>query len=142
MLCIFFLNARPAKIPPKNQKVREANFAKYFPPNPQHFAKFRSRSAFAFSVFPHFCFCRSSVLCTEALQRAGNASILYHRDCFQNKFEFCTMNTANFRKVFLDAKWGRREAPTLMNFPRRIQNPKGFSTLRVAPRLPIQIQKW
>ena len=48
MLCIFFLNARPAKIPPKNQKAREANFAKYFPPHLQHFAKFRSRSAFAF----------------------------------------------------------------------------------------------
>jgi hypothetical protein len=48
IVCIFFLNARPAKIPPKNQEVREANFAKYFPPNPQHFAKFRSRSAFAF----------------------------------------------------------------------------------------------
>ena len=61
------------------------------------------------------------------------------RDCFQKRFEFCTMNTANFRKGFPNAKWGRREAPTLMNFPRRIQNPKGFSTLRVAPRLPIQI---
>ena len=50
---ISFLNARPAKIPPKNQEAREANFAKYFPPNPQHFAKFRSRSAFLHSAsFP------------------------------------------------------------------------------------------
>jgi len=51
----------------KNQKAREANFAKYFPPNPQHFAKFRSRSAFAFSVFPHFCFGRSTTLRVVAL---------------------------------------------------------------------------
>src|SRR3989344_6048644 len=53
--------------PPKNQEAREANFA-----------KFRSRSAFlhsasfapkhcggAQSVFPHFCFSRSSVRSTE-----------------------------------------------------------------------------
>ena len=46
----FFLNARPAKIPPKNQEAREANFAKYFPPHPQHFAKFSSRSAFLHSA--------------------------------------------------------------------------------------------
>ena len=43
-----FSSCPTAKIPPKNQEAREANFAKYFPPNPQHFAKFRSRSAFAF----------------------------------------------------------------------------------------------
>ena len=36
----------PPKSRQKNQEAREANFAKYFPPNPQHFAKFRSRSAF------------------------------------------------------------------------------------------------
>ena len=46
----FFFNARPGKISPKNQEVREANFAKYFPPHPQHFAKFRSRSAFLHSA--------------------------------------------------------------------------------------------
>ena len=34
----------------KNQKGREANFAKYFPPHPQYFAKFRSRSAFLHSA--------------------------------------------------------------------------------------------
>src|SRR3990167_11526414 len=45
MLCIFLC---PPKARKKNQEAREANFAKYFPPNPQHFAKFRSRSAFAF----------------------------------------------------------------------------------------------
>ena len=61
------------------------------------------------------------------------------RDCFQKRFEFCTMNTAIFQKGFLNQKYGRREAPSVPNSPRRIQNPKGFSTLRVARRLPIQI---
>ncbi|MEK7089814.1 MAG: hypothetical protein AAB920_03285, partial [Patescibacteria group bacterium] len=35
-------------------------------------------------VSPHFCFSRSSVLCTEALQRAGNASLSFF---LGNKFE-------------------------------------------------------
>jgi hypothetical protein len=45
---ILFSNSISAKILPKNQKAREANFAKYFPPNLQHFAKFASRSTFVF----------------------------------------------------------------------------------------------
>jgi hypothetical protein len=56
----------------------------------------------------------------------------------QNTFELRSIHTAIFRKGFLNANLGRREAPTLMHSPRRIQNPKGFSTLRVARRLPIQ----
>src|SRR3989339_622080 len=64
------------------------------------------------------------------------------RDCFQNKFEFCTIDTARKRNRILEPKWGRAEGATLMHSPRRIQNPKGFSTLRVAPRLPIQNKKW
>ena len=64
------------------------------------------------------------------------------RDCFQNKFEFCTIDTARKRNQILEPKWGRAEGATLMHSPRRIQNPKGFSTLRVAPRLPIQNKKW
>src|SRR3989339_928384 len=64
------------------------------------------------------------------------------RDCFQNKFEFCTIDTARNRNRILEPKWGRAEGATLMHSPRRIRNPKGFSTLRVAPRLPIQNKKW
>ncbi len=60
------------------------------------------------------------------------------RDCFQNKFEFCTIDTARKRNRILEPKLGRAEGATLMHSPRRIQNPKWFSTLRVAPRLPIQ----
>jgi len=47
--------------PPKNQEAREANFAKYFPPNPQHFAKLRSRSTFLHSApFAHKTLWRSA----------------------------------------------------------------------------------
>ena len=56
---------------------------------------------------------------------------------FQKRFEFCTMNTANFRKGFQNQKYGRREAPTLLHSPQKILNQKGFSTLRVARRLPM-----
>jgi hypothetical protein len=121
------------RIPPNFRKI-SLGFAN--PPPAKLFRK--TESAFVFSVSPHFCFSRSSVLRTEALQRAGNASIQYHQDCFQKRFEFCTMNTADFRKGFPNQKYGRHEVPSVLNSPRRIQNPKGFSTLRVAPRLPIQ----
>jgi hypothetical protein len=47
-LYLFFQLPAPPNFRQKNQEVREANFAKYFPPNPQHFAKFRSRSVFVF----------------------------------------------------------------------------------------------
>jgi hypothetical protein len=77
------------RIPPNFRKI-SLGFAN--PPPAKLFRK--TESAFVFSVSPHFCFSRSSVLRTEALQRAGNASIQYHQDCFQKRFEFCTMNTA------------------------------------------------
>ena len=60
------------------------------------------------------------------------------RDCFQKRFEFCTMNTAIFRKEFLNQKYGRREAPSVLNSPQKNLILQGFATLRVAPRLPIQ----
>ncbi len=83
------------RIPPNFRKI-SLGFAN--PPPAKLFRK--TESAFVFSVSPHFCFSRSSVLRTEALQRAGNASIQYHQDCFQKRFEFCTMNTAKFKKVY------------------------------------------
>ncbi len=42
--------------------------------------------------------------------------------------------SAKKRNRILEPKWGRAEGATLMNSPRRIQNPKGFSTLRVAQK--------
>src|SRR3990167_6660439 len=56
------------------------------------------------------------------------------RDCFQKRFEFCTMNTAIFRKGFLNQKYGRHEVPSVLNSPQKVLNPKGFATQSVAPR--------
>ena len=83
------------RIPPNFRKI-SLGFAN--PPPAKLFRK--TESAFVFSVSPHFCFSRSSVLRTEALQRAGNASIQYHQDCFQKRFEFCTMNTVRGCSLF------------------------------------------
>ena len=66
------------------------------------------------------------------------AQISCRQDYQQNTFELCLANTAKNQNRFLKPKWGRREAPTQRHSPRRILNPKGFSTLRVARRLPIQ----
>jgi len=62
-----------------------------------------------------------------------------HLNFARNSFELCPIHTARNRNRILEPKWGRAEGATLMHSPRRIQNPKGFSTLRVARRLPIQI---
>ncbi len=62
-----------------------------------------------------------------------------HLDFARNSFELCPTNTARNRNRILKPKWGRHEVPTQMYSPQKIQNPKGFSTLRVAPRLPIQL---
>ena len=60
------------------------------------------------------------------------------QDSTQNTFELCSIHTAKIRNSNFRQKYGRREAPSVLHSPRRIQNPKGFSTLRVARRLPIQ----
>jgi hypothetical protein len=62
-----------------------------------------------------------------------------HLDFARNSFELCPINTAKNRNRILKPKWGRHEVPTQMYSPQKILNPKGFATLRVAPRLPIQI---
>jgi hypothetical protein len=73
----------------------------------------------------------------RATTRSARA-ISRHQGCFQNTFELCIIHTAKKRNRILEPKWGRAEGATLMYSPRQIQNPKGFSTLRVARRLPIQ----
>ncbi len=75
----------------------------------------------------------------QVTTRSARAISSSHQDSARNTFELCPIHTAKIGNRFLNPKWGRREAPTLMHSPRRIHNPKGFSTLRVAPRLPIQI---
>ena len=76
--------------------------------------------------------------CTRESASVSEARIIGRQGSIQNTFELRSIHTAIFRKGFLNSNLGRREAPTLMHSPRRIQNPKGFSTLRVARRLPIQ----
>ena len=70
--------------------------------------------------------------------RSARAISSSHQDSARNAFELCPIHTAKIGNRFLKLKWGRAEGATLMHSPRRIQNPKGFSTLRVARRLPIQ----
>jgi hypothetical protein len=74
----------------------------------------------------------------RATTRSARA-ISRHQGCFQNTFELCTMNTAIFRKGFPNQKYGRREAPSVLHSPHKILILQGFATLRVAPRLPIQL---
>ena len=65
-------------------------------------------------------------------------SIFNHLDFARNSFELCPTNTANFGNSFLNQKYGRREAPSVLHSPHKILILQGFATLRVAPRLPIQ----
>ncbi len=61
-----------------------------------------------------------------------------HLDFARNSFELCPTNTAKIENRNRKQKCGRREAPSVLNSPQKILNLKGFATLRVAPRLPIQ----
>ena len=71
-------------------------------------------------------------------QGADEARIIGRQDYQQNTFELRSIHTAKIQNQKKQAKRGRAEGATLMHSPRRIQNPKGFSTLRVARRLPTQ----
>jgi len=61
-----------------------------------------------------------------------------HLDFARNSFELCPTNTAKIENRNRKQKCGRREAPSVLNSPQKILILKGFATLRVAPRLPIQ----
>jgi len=74
----------------------------------------------------------------RATTRSARA-ISRSQDSTQNTFELCPINTAKIGNPHLNPKWGRAEGATLMHSPQKILNLKGFSTLRVARRLPIQI---
>ena len=62
-----------------------------------------------------------------------------HLDFARKTFELCPTNTAKIENRNRKPKWGRHEVPTQMYSPQKILNLKGFATLRVAPRLPIQL---
>ena len=61
-----------------------------------------------------------------------------HLDFARNSFELCPTNTALNRNSNFRKKYGRHEVPSVLNSPKKILILKGFATLRVAPRLPIQ----
>ena len=62
-----------------------------------------------------------------------------HLDSARNSFELCPTNTAKIRNSNFRQKYGRREAPSVLHSPHKILILQGFATLRVAPRLPIQL---
>ena len=74
----------------------------------------------------------------QVTTRSARAISSFRQGSARNAVELCPIHTARNRNRILEPKWGRAEGATLMHSPRRIQNPKGFSTLRVARRLPIQ----
>lgn len=76
----------------------------------------------------------------ELVERGRGTSVIRQNpaDFARNTFELRSIHTAKIRNQKKRTKRGRAEGATLMHSPRRIQNPKGFSTLRVARRLPIQ----
>ena len=61
-----------------------------------------------------------------------------HLDFARKTFELCPEHTAKKRNRNWKQKYGRHEVPSVLNSPQKILNLKGFSTLRVARRLPIQ----
>ncbi|MFZ2720034.1 MAG: hypothetical protein WAZ27_04135, partial [Minisyncoccia bacterium] len=71
--------------------------------------------------------------------RSARAISTHHQDFGQSTFELCLIHTAKIGSLHWNPKWGRAEGATLMHSPQKILNLKGFSTLRVARRLPIQI---
>jgi hypothetical protein len=75
---------------------------------------------------------------TRVRERVRGAHHSGRQGSIQNTFELRSIHTAKIRNQKKRTKRGRAEGATLMHSPRRIQNPKGFSTLRVARRLPIQ----
>ena len=76
--------------------------------------------------------------CTRESASVSEARIIGRQGSIQNTFELRSIHTAKIRNQKKRTKRGRAEGATLMHSPRRIQNPKGFSTLRVARRLQIQ----
>src|SRR3989344_4353720 len=74
----------------------------------------------------------------RATTRFARAISSFRQGSARNAVELCSIHTAKIRNQKKRTKRGRAEGATLMHSPRRIQNPKGFSTLRVARRLPIQ----
>ena len=77
-------------------------------------------------------------IATEGSVRGASVIRQNPADFARNTFELRSIHTAKIGNRNQKPKWGRREAPTQTHSRQKFPNPKGFSTLRVAPRLPIQ----
>ena len=77
----------------------------------------------------------------ELVERDRGASVIRQNpaDFARNTFELRPIHTAKIENRNWKPKWGRHFVPTQMYSPQKILNLKGFATLRVAPRLPIQL---
>ena len=75
----------------------------------------------------------------QVTTRSARAISSFRQGSIQNTFELCPTNTAKIENRNRKPKWGRHEVPTQMYSPQKILILKGFATLRVAPRLPIQL---
>jgi len=68
----------------------------------------------------------------QATTRSAREISSFRQGSARNAVELCSIHTAKIRNQKKRTKRGRAEGATLMHSPRRIQNPKRFSTLRVA----------
>ena len=59
---------------------------------------------------------------TIQFRAATRSARAISRDCFQNKFEFCTIDTAKKRNRILEPKLGRAEGATLMGNGERVDD--------------------
>src|SRR3989344_6157623 len=73
--------------------------------------------------------------CTRESASMSEACIIGHQGSARNAVELCLIHTAKIQNPNSRKKCGRAEGATLGLNPRRIQNPKGFSTLRVAQKV-------
>ena len=80
--------------------------------------------------------------CCDVTEFICQSHHLHHQDLIQNTFELRSVDTAEIQNSNSRQNSGRHGVPTNGLNSRRIQNPKGFSTLRVVFRLPIQNKKW
>ena len=78
-------------------------------------------------------------IATEGSVRGANIISQNPADFVRNTFELRPIHTAKIENRNWKPKWGRAYGATQTHFRQKFLNPKGFSTLRVAPRLPIQI---
>src|SRR3989338_7335344 len=79
----------------------------------------------------------------ELVERGRGASVIRQNsaDFVRNTFELRPIHTAKIENRNWKPKWGGAAGATQTHSRQKFPNPKGFSTLRVARRLPIQFHR-